>query len=99
MFAPYSLWLTFLTLWLHVLQVGSILYDRGHLIVDADQSVHDLLYDRKGVAPLTTIAPGVVVNSALKTSKIAAAFPKGSPYAGAAHQVFLQLEQGATVFR
>eukprot|EP00951_Prasinocladus_malaysianus_P016303 scaffold126776_cov48-Prasinocladus_malaysianus.AAC.1 len=68
-------------------------------MIDSSQGVHDVLYDYQGKAPLTTIAPGVVINSVLQISRIAIAFPSGSPLKASVNEGLRALQKGATVFR
>jgi hypothetical protein len=80
--------------------VGSIMFDRRFLITDALPSVYNLVHHGIDVPPpLTTISPGVVINAVTSISRIAMAFPKGSPLLGIINQGLHELEEGRTVFR
>ena len=86
-------------------QVGSILHDRSALLIDSNPELHTFYHslslqpDASAVAPLTTISPGVVVNPVLETSRLAVAFPKGSPLVAIVNDALQQLEEGFTVYR
>jgi hypothetical protein len=80
--------------------VGSIMHNRRFLITDSLPSVYSVVYhNMDSPPPLTTIPPGVVVNAVTSISRIAMAFPKGSPLVGIINQGLHELEEGRTVFR
>lgn len=84
---------------LHAPQIGSVFYDRRFLLTDALPNVYAELYPGAGPPPLTTISPGVVVNSALQVRRLAAVLPKGSNLTHIINMGLDTLADGLTVYR
>mmetsp|Transcript_26643 Transcript_26643/g.68432 ORF Transcript_26643/g.68432 Transcript_26643/m.68432 type:complete len:416 (+) Transcript_26643:344-1591(+) len=78
--------------------IGSIFHDRRYLVTDAIPSVHAQLYPDSGPPPLTTISPGVIINSALQTRRLAAVLPKDSNLTHIVNEALDALEDGLTVY-
>eukprot|EP00873_Tetraselmis_striata_P018795 jgi/Tetstr1/439059/TSEL_027550.t1 len=78
--------------------IGSVFYDRRFLLTDALPNVYAELYPGAGPPPLTTISPGVVVNSALQVRRLAAVLPKGSNLTHIINMGLDTLADGLTVY-